>query len=142
MHSPLEVVDGALATLLGVSDGNTPRRVGPRMGLARVRGDSMRPTLEPGDRLLVRYGGRVRTGGLVLARFADGTLAVKRVGERRTTASGRPGWWLTSDDPAVGVDSRHRGPVPEADVVGVVLGRVWPRPRPLRAGGSHNDHRT
>ena len=83
----------------------------------------MRPTLRPGDRLLVRYGARVRPGRLVLARFADGTLTVKRATERRTTASGRPGWWLTSDNPAVGVDSRHRGPVPDEDVLAVVLVR-------------------
>ena len=92
----------------------------------------MRPGLRPGDRLLVRYGARVRPGSLVLARLADGTLAVKRASSRRTTASGRPGWWLLSDDPAVGIDSRHRGPVPDADVLAVVVARVWPRPRPLR----------
>jgi len=103
----------------------------PRLGLARVTGDSMRPTLRPGDRLLVRYGGQVRRGRLVLARFVDGTLAVKRASGRRTTATGRPGWWLLSDDPAVGVDSRHRGPVPDEDVLAVVVARVWPRPRPL-----------
>ena len=91
----------------------------------------MRPTLKPGDRLLVRYGARVRPGSLVLARLADGTLAVKRASGRRTTATGRPGWWMLSDDPAVGVDSRHRGPVPDEDVLAVVMARVWPRPRPL-----------
>jgi hypothetical protein len=92
----------------------------------------MRPTLRPGDRLLVRYGARVRPGGLVLARFADGTLAVKRASGRRTTSSGRSGWWLTSDNAEAGVDSRHRGPVLDDDVVAVVLARVWPRPRPLK----------
>jgi hypothetical protein len=91
----------------------------------------MRPLLAPGDRLLVRYAARVRPGALVLARFADGTLAVKRAAERRTTRSGEPGWWLLSDDPAAGVDSRHRGPVPDDQVLAVVLARVWPRPRPL-----------
>ncbi len=90
----------------------------------------MRPTLRPGDRLLVRYGARVRPGRLVLARFADGTVAVKRAAERRTTSSGSPGWWLTSDHAAAGVDSRHRGPVPDTDVLAVVVARVWPRPRP------------
>ena len=68
---------------------------------------------------------------MVVARFADGTLAVKRAVERRTTRGGAPGWWLLSDDPAVGVDSRHRGPVAEPDVLGVVLLRGWPRPRLL-----------
>lgn len=91
----------------------------------------MRPTLEPGDRLLVHHGGTVRAGRVVVARFADGTVAVKRAAERRTTRAGGAGWWLLSDDPAVGVDSRHRGPVADEDVLAVVLGRVWPRPRRL-----------
>jgi Peptidase S24-like len=104
-----------------------------RVGLARVHGDSMRPTLAPGDRLLVRYGAPVRPGRLVLTRFADGTLAVKRAAERRTTRRGGAAWWVLSDDPAVGVDSRHRGPVPSDDVLAVVLARLWPRPRLLGA---------
>jgi hypothetical protein len=91
----------------------------------------MRPALAPGDRLLVRYGGRVRPGVLVLARFADGTLAVKRAVERRTTRAGEPAWWLLSDNPDEGVDSRHRGPVADGEVLAVVRARVWPRPRRL-----------
>jgi len=91
----------------------------------------MRPLLAPGDRLLVRYGAAPREGALVLARFADGTLAVKRATGRRTTRTGEPAWWLLSEDPDAGVDSRHRGPVPEVDVVAVVVGRVWPRPSRL-----------
>ena len=98
------------------------------LGWAVVRGDSMRPALRPGDRLLVRYGGRVRPGRVVLARFADGTLAVKRADRPAETRTGAPGWWLLGDNPD-GVDSRHRGPVAEPDVIAVVLGRVWPRPR-------------
>jgi type IV secretory pathway protease TraF len=93
----------------------------------------MRPTLEPGDRLLVRYAARVTAGRLVLARFPDGTLAVKRAEEQRETRSGGPGWWLLSDNPDEGVDSRHRGVVAEEDVVGVVVARVWPRPRTARS---------
>ena len=88
----------------------------------------MRPTLAPGQWLLVRYAAPVRPGGLVVARFPDGTLAVKRAVERRTTAGGAPGWWLLSDDPEAGVDSRHRGPIPDAEVRAVVVARVWPRP--------------
>jgi hypothetical protein len=92
----------------------------------------MQPLLAPGDRLLVRYAAPVRPGSVVLARFADGTLAVKRATERRTTRIGAPAWWLTSDNPAAGVDSRHRGPIAEPDVLAVALVRVWPRPRLLR----------
>jgi len=98
------------------------------LGWALVRGDSMRPGLVDGDRLLVRYGAAVRPGSVVVARFGDGTLAVKRAVERRTTSEGRPAWWLLGDNPE-GVDSRHRGPVPETDVLGVAVVRVWPRPR-------------
>ncbi len=100
-------------------------------GLARVRGDSMRATLSAGDWLLVRYAAAPRPGDVVVARFADGTLAVKRAAEQRSTAIGGPGWWLLSDDPDVGVDSRHRGPVADADLVAVARMRLWPRPRRL-----------
>jgi type IV secretory pathway protease TraF len=92
----------------------------------------MRPTLEPGDRLLVRYAAPVAVGRLVLARFPDGTLAVKRAVERRETRSGDSGWWLLSDNLEAGVDSRHRGVIAETDVVGVVVARIWPRPRAAR----------
>ena len=89
----------------------------------------MLPTLREGDRLLVRYGVAPRPGDLVVARFADGTVAVKRAVEQRRTRSGEAGWWLLSDNPGEGVDSRHRGPVPGADVLAVVRLRVWPSPR-------------
>ena len=91
----------------------------------------MLPTVLPGDRLLVSYARQVREGDLVVARLPDGTVAVKRAVERRTTSAGRPGWWLLSDNPAEGVDSRHRGPVPAEDVIAVTLLRLWPRPRRL-----------
>ena len=96
----------------------------PLIGFAVVRGDSMRPGLRAGDRLLVRYRRTPRAGDVVVARFADGTVAVKRAVERRG-----PGWWLLSDNPDRGVDSRHRGPVAGEDVLAVVVARVWPRPR-------------
>ena len=86
----------------------------------------MEPGLHDGDRLLVRYDAAVRPGRLVLARFPDGTLAVKRAIEPRTTAGGEPGWWLLSDNAAEGVDSRHRGPIPDKSVLAVVVLRVWP----------------
>lgn len=89
----------------------------------------MLPTLREGDLLLVRHGAHPRPGDLVVARLADGTLAVKRAVEERRTRSGAAGWWLLSDNPGEGVDSRHRGAVPEGEVVGVVRLRVWPSPR-------------
>jgi signal peptidase I len=89
----------------------------------------MLPTLREGDLLLVRYGARPRPGDLVVARFADGTLTVKRAAEERRTISGGVGWWLVSDNPGEGVDSRHRGPVAAEQVLAVVRLRLWPSPR-------------
>jgi len=88
----------------------------------------MTPALRPGDRLLVGYRRRPRPGDVALVRFPDETLAVKRVDGPRETASGAPGWWLLSDNPDDGVDSRHRGAFADVAVLGVVLLRVWPRP--------------
>ena len=88
----------------------------------------MLPTLHPGDLLLVQYGAPVTAGRLVLARFPDRVLTVKRAVEPRETRTGDPGWWLLSDNPEVGVDSRHRGVIADADVVATVLVRLWRRP--------------
>lgn len=95
----------------------------------------MTPTLRPGDRLLVDYRRTPMPGDLVLARFPDGALVVKRVERGQATASGEPGWYLLSDNPAEGVDSRHRGPLPEGAVLAVVRRRVWP---PFRRPGGSN----
>ncbi|WP_370249534.1 S24 family peptidase [Nocardioides sp.] len=102
-----------------------PAEPGPSapLGFVEVVGRSMEPALRAGDRLLVAYGRTPRPGQVVLARFADGTVVVKRVAERRER-----GWWLLSDNAAEGVDSRHRGAVGDADVLAVALGRWWPRP--------------
>ncbi len=84
----------------------------------------MLPVLRDGDRLLVRRGRTPRVGDVVVARFADGTVVVKRVSERRPA-----GWWLLSDNADEGLaDSRARGAVADDAVDGVVLLRLWPRP--------------
>jgi phage repressor protein C with HTH and peptisase S24 domain len=88
----------------------------------------MLPTLQPGDRLVVRYGAEPVVGDLVVARFADGTLTVKRVSYAAETGRGELGWYLLSDNTEEGVDSRHRGAVAPEAVLAVVRGRVWKRP--------------
>jgi phage repressor protein C with HTH and peptisase S24 domain len=88
-----------------------------------VHGPSMVPTLRHGDALLVRRGGRVRPGDVVVARFrsAPDLPVVKRAVRPDGT-----GWWLRSDNEFVTSDSRSYG---VADVDGRVILRYWPRPR-------------
>jgi len=81
----------------------------------------MRPTLRSGDVLLVRTRARVRAGRLVIVRLPDGVVAVKRATHRVPE-----GWWVERDNPAVGVDSWQVGAVAEAEVLGLVLARIWP----------------
>ena len=87
-----------------------------------VAGPSMLPTLAADDCLLVWRGGRVRPGQLVVACFPDGPdlLVVKRAVR---PSAGR--WWVESDNPDLGDDSRRYG---SADVLGRVLLRYWPLP--------------
>jgi len=85
---------------------------------------SMEPALRAGDWLLVRRGGRIRAGQVVVARHPGRPelLLVKRAAELRPA-----GWWLTSDNLAASaVDSRRFGPVPPDLIEGRVLGRYWP----------------
>jgi phage repressor protein C with HTH and peptisase S24 domain len=97
-----------------------------------VSGDSMRPGLRPGDRLLVDYRRSPAPGDVVVARAPGRPVSVKRAVRPCATELGEPGWWLLSDDPAHGTDSRTYGGVPEHDVVAVVVIRIWP-PWPRRA---------
>ncbi len=84
----------------------------------------MLPTLAPGQRLLLSYRRPTRAGDVVVAEFPDGTVAVKRAAEPRRTTSGEAGWWLLSDNPAEGVDSRHRGVVGASAIRAVAVARV------------------
>lgn len=109
------------------------RKATPRWGLAVVSGDSMRPHLRDGDRLLVDYRRNPVPGDVVVARVPGRPVSVKRASGRRTTELGEPGWWLLSDDPERGTDSRTYGAVADADILAVVVRRIWPlsRRRPV-----------
>ncbi len=102
------------------------RGAGVRWRRVAVRGPSMSPTLSDGDVVLVRFGGRVHVGDVVLVRWESrpDQLSVKR--------AARPaerGWWVLGDNDHGSTDSRALGP---ADVLAVVRCRVWPRPRRFR----------
>jgi nickel-type superoxide dismutase maturation protease len=104
--------------------GDRAGALGLRIGIAVVTGRSMLPTLCEGDRLLVLYGKRPRIGALVVVRLpgrVERPLAVKRITRREGS-----GWWVERDNPSEGVDSWTVGVVPDDNVIGVVVGRIWP----------------
>ena len=107
-------------------DGSSART---RWGAVAVRGDSMRPTLRPGDACLVRYGAVIRPGMIVVARLPGRPLGIKRA-----SLHDEDGWWLESEDPRNGTDSATFGSVGEADVLGRVVLRYWPNPAWLGSG--------
>ena len=90
--------------------------------LVVVEGDSMRPALAPGDRLLV-LGLPVRVGDVVAVRL-DGRTMVKRV-----AALGEDDLEVRGDNPAASTDSRVFGPVPHAAVLGRAVYRYAPAAR-------------
>ncbi len=92
------------------------------MRVVLVQGESMLPTLRPGDCLLLRSASRVRPGHVVVARFParPDLLVVKR--------AVRPVgglWWVEGDNAAGTDDSRTYGP---AEVLARVRLRYWPLP--------------
>jgi len=92
-----------------------------------VTGDSMRPTLLPGDRLLV-VGRRLRPGALVAIRDPRDP---ERVLVKRVLAIDRDADSVdvAGDNAAASTDSRVFGPVPLGLVVGRVRWRYWPPSR-------------
>lgn len=99
----------------------------PRVGVVRVTGRSMEPTLHEGDRLVVLYGAPPVAGRLAVVRLPDGPDGPRPVAVKRVTgrAPGEVGaWWVERDNRAEGVDSWQVGGIPRADVLGLVLARV------------------
>lgn len=97
--------------------------------VADVAGESMRPTLRPGDLLIVRATrdpGAYRRGQVALVHFdaRPGRVMVKRV-----ITSHPGGLWVRGDNPAASDASEKFG---LAQPLGRVVARLWPRPAVLR----------
>lgn len=106
-------------------------RLGRRFARFAVSGESMAPTLRPGDWLLAdtrAYATRLpHPGEVVLAsdpRDPQRTL-VKRI--RYVDLEGR--LWLEGDNASASTDSRDFGPIAASALCARVLLRYWPGPR-------------
>lgn len=86
-----------------------------------VEGDSMRPALAPGDRVLAVRRGPCRPGSLVVLRDPGGGT---RMLVKRLAGSGPEGLVVLGDNPGWSTDSRAFGPVPS--VWGRVIYRYSP----------------
>lgn len=88
-----------------------------------VTGDSMWPTLEAGDRLLVARGLPVRAGHVVV--LAD-PRDTSRALVKRVAAVGPEGVAVEGDNPEASTDGRHFGPVPRRALRGRAYYRYEP----------------
>ena len=114
---------------------------------AYIVSDSMSPTLEKGDvvlvnRLCLRMGRQIKRGDIVVFKGSDGRNTVKRVagmpGDKMRTFDGlcivpRGHFFLCGDKGGNSLDSRIYGAVDGTSIVGVVVTYL---------GNIHNDKRT
>lgn len=84
----------------------------------------MQPTLEPGDRVLVRRLGRKTepTLGSVLVTWHPQRSKVRLI--KRLSRWDSAGLWLLGDNTAASTDSRQLGAVPTNLLIGEVVGRL------------------
>lgn len=107
--------------------------------LAIVQGPSMEPTLRDGDIVVVwQWGYRPSQGDIVITNSNNpfGVRLVKRVvavgGETYTPETGLStevpdgSVFLVGDNRNHSRDSREAGAIPESEVMGKVVARVWP----------------
>jgi nickel-type superoxide dismutase maturation protease len=98
-----------------------------------VHGPSMAPTLRHGDRLLVWLRPPRRTpsiGRIVLVNLPGRPLSVKRLTEVDDNGDRIR---VEGDNEFASTDSRQLGWLLTSCIDGIVLARIWPRPRLLTA---------
>lgn len=101
------------------------RRIVPRViRRVEVTGDSMRPTLVPGDRVVVLGCRRARPGAVVVV---DGSGVGRPTMIKRVSGVGPAGISVLGDNPAASTDSRYFDAVPR--ISGRVVYRYHPAGR-------------
>ena len=86
----------------------------------RAQGQSMLPTITPEDQLFIDKRAEIQVEKIVVAKHPiQDTLIVKRI---QRISQGMI--WLTSDNSAVGSDSRDFGPVDKEAIIGTVVAKV------------------
>lgn len=96
------------------------------LGRVEVTGDSMAPTLAPGDRLLVLRRAAPRVGDVVAV--ADPRRPTRTL-VKRVAGWGPSGLTVLGDNPAASTDSRVLGPVAPGAVRGRAFYRYFPDSR-------------
>jgi signal peptidase I len=98
-----------------------------------VDGESMLPTLEPGEYLLAVRPGAIRAGSLVVVEHPDrpGYEIVKRMAAMQGEqvggrVLGPDEYWVVGDNEEGSTDSRTFGPISAAAVRGRAVFRYWP----------------
>ena len=84
----------------------------------------MQPTLEPGDRVLVRRLGRKPAPSLesVVVTWHPQRNKLRLI--KRLKSVEETGLWLLGDNPAESTDSRQLGAIPTSLLIGEVVGRL------------------
>lgn len=108
-----------------------------RLGVARVHGASMEPTVRPGQLLLIRYGAAARAGDLVVVTFPPDPSGRARPPALKRLVRYQSGGelWVESDNSGApgAIDSWSVGALPATTLVARVLARLIP-PGPIRRG--------
>ena len=99
-----------------------------------IRGDSMRPTLEPGDWCVATAGGRIKKGDVVVIRRPDREVVKRVTGAPGEAGLGFDEWFVEGDNGAASTDSRVFGPLERDAIKGRVRFVYWPPHRigPIR----------
>ncbi len=113
---------------------NTPAKK-RRLGTVAVAGESMAPTFNAGDWLLVMWGGTFRPGQTVLVERESqpGVFLIKRVIGLEADR-----YWVEGDNKVESMDSRQWGAIGHSEIVATVVFR-FKKAGTRRRGGFEKD---